>query len=319
MIGSLQSQYPQNTLVLNSPEDIPDGMIGARFYYYDPETYKRLYGDQVTQPTTESPQIPMSAPIGRTVSKPGIKTTLSMSDTASQVPKAKKPSAWSEKDIYGRNQTSNLSIGVAYGAQAAANTVQNVQQANVAQYNTDVDYWNQQGKWWFDKNAEFAPSFEDYAPNMPSAEKAVGGAGGAIGGGALKGAATGASIGAMTGNPVGIAVGAGVGALVGAIEGIFTLKAAQEADRKNLENSHNEYKKQLKEWTYSMNARLNQSKNTSEESQKGFIAQAGQLSISRKKEKAFTAEQKRQAILQSIMGSGDVAQSKRSANKARWS
>lgn len=311
-MGSLQSQY--NTMVLNGPEDIPDNMIGSRFYYYDTETYQRLYGDQVSQPSG----IPMSAPMGN-VSKSGMADTLSMAGTASKGPVVpKKPSAWSETDVYGRTRPSNMAIGVAYGAQAAADTVGNVQQANVAQYNTDVNYWNQQGKWWFDKNADFAPAFDDYAPDMPSAEKAVGGAGGAIGLGALKGAATGAAAGAMTGNPIGVAVGAGVGALVGAIEGIFTLGAAKEADKTNKRNAQNEYKKQLKEWTYGMNARLNQSRNQSENQQKAFISQAGQVSIGRKKEKALTAEQKRQAILQSIMGAGTVAQSKRAENQARW-
>ncbi|MBE3122207.1 MAG: hypothetical protein IMZ58_08395 [Thermoplasmata archaeon] len=301
-------------MVVNGPDGIPDYLIGSRFYYYDTETYNRLNGQSVYRPA-------MSAPIGSPVSAstPGQTNPLSMVGTATKSPVAPKQSAWSEKDVYGRTGPSNMAIGASMGAQGAAEVIGNVQKANVAQYNTDVEYWNQQGKWWFDKNADFAPSFEDYAPDMPSAQKAVGGAGGAIGGGALKGGLTGAGVGMMAGGPVGAAIGAGVGILVGAIEGMFTLGAAKEADRKNAKNAQNEYKKQLKEWTYAMNARLNERKNVSEAGQKGFISQAGQVAIGRKKEKALTAEQKRQAILQSIMGAGTVAQAKRQEKQARWS
>lgn len=307
--------FQQEPIVLNGYEDIPDYLIGSRFYFYTPEEYRK-YGVQ------SKPSIPMSAPIGNPiipqVNKSNIKTTMAAAGTAAKGPEVKS-NTWTEKDIYGRSRPTNMAIGTMMGFQAGADVVGGIQAANTAQYGADVDYWNQQGKWWFDKNADFAPSFEEYAPNMPSAEQAVGGAGGAIGAGALKGGLSGAAVGTMIAPGVGTAVGAGVGALVGAIEGMFALGAAKDEDRKNKRNAQNEYKKQLKEWTYAMNSRLNQRKNVSEAEQKSFIGQAGQLSISRKKEKASTAESRRQAILQSIMGAGTVAQTKKLTNQSRWS
>ena len=305
----------QNTwepLVWNSPEDVLNKYLGAQLPggVISSDEYKKYNA------------VPMSAKPGDTsttglrAGQGGMALSMARVDTAEQnlglaptstaaaSPTPKTPGAGA--------------IGAMYGAQAVNEMIGGVQQANLAQYNTDVNYWNQQGKWWFDKNADFAPTRSQYIGNMPSAVKATGGAAGTMGLGALKGAATGAATGAMIGGPVGAVIGGGVGALVGLVEGFFTNSAAKHADQQALDNANREYERQLKEWTYAMNSRLTQTRNAMDTSQRLFLAQSGQEAIGRKKEAGITAEHRRQQMIASIMGSGSVQQAERQRRMARW-
>jgi hypothetical protein len=157
--------------------------------------------------------------------------------------------------------TPNQSMALG-GVSAVSNMVGELSQAkkNLAtdEYLNDVNYWKEQGKMWFDKNSDYAPTFEEYAGNMPSAVDAL--KEGSITGSntadsAIGGATSGAIAGTAIAPGVGTAIGAVAGGVIGIIEGVMAEGAAEKRDSKEKERAYQEYKNKLKLWTFQKNAK----------------------------------------------------------------
>lgn len=231
-------------------------------------------------------------------------------------------------------------------ANAAVDQIGQVAQAkkNIAvdAYLNDVDYWNKQGKWWFDKNADYAPTFEEFnGSGAPSAVNAIR-EGSMTGNGILdstlggfgKGAATGASIGFAVGLPaggvgaipaaiIGGAIGAVVGTVGGLIIGIMEWSSAKKEDAKQKERAYNEYKKQLKEWTYHKNI-LNEKNRVSTMSaitqkQQGTEELGMQRRQAAKKESSAKNETLRNRMINVLSNLGGAKAQAQAQRQARWS
>ena len=272
-------------LLAQSSEQIPTNLIGARFpLITDPDKMPKL----------------------------GIKGTLASSGMANipsvnqQVPTQPAPTS----------PNAGLAKGIGAGAGFVSDAVQSVQNARMQDYSNQMQQ-TQQGMT-FDKNADYAPTFDEFAGDMPSAEQAVGGAGGAIGGGALKGAASGAAVGTSIAPGPGTAIGAGVGAIVGAIEGIFGWDSAKDTDAKNKAAALKEYERKLKEWTYNQNSRIAAKTGDDIGEEKKSIAQNAALGYQRKKEAAVTSEERRQMMIQTIMNVGNLKTQQQQQNASVW-
>jgi hypothetical protein len=115
------------------------------------------------------------------------------------------------------------------------------------QYNSDLDYWKAQGKYWMDPNADLMPDLMQATKDKPSMQDAYqksGGVAGDVGSSALKGAAAGG----VAFGAVGAGVGAVVGGISGAIKGIITLGSAKDADAEEQKRAWAEYEKTLQQW-----------------------------------------------------------------------
>jgi hypothetical protein len=211
-----------------------------------------------------------------------------------------------------------INMGIGMGAGAIGDIAGAEQNLNTNQYLTDLDYWKKQGKWWFDKNADYAPTFEEFAPDMPSAEDAAKkNIGWTIAGGAAKGAEVGAAFG-----PEGAGVGALAGGVIGTIEGIMSWKDGKAKDAKEKERAYNEYKQQLKEWTFAKN-----NKNRAEVSARteGILSEARAIGENKRvlaQQKESTdiqrAASRRSQLVDILQGAGSIKDARNKKMASRW-
>lgn len=220
--------------------------------------------------------------------------------------------------------------------------------ANLAQDTlaSDMRYWQEQGKYWFDKEQDVRPDIEKYLAEMPSSTGALV-EGTMTGGTWSNGSNTGKGVSAAMLDPVGFAVGAsgskkaefvwnktgegavsgamtggGVGAVVGAALGaimsLFTWSASESQDKKNKELARIEMEKRLKEWTINRNNRLlNQRKNTIAETEaKKSVYEAKKKA--EQSEKNAMAISRRDSIRKAFENAGTIAKNKRMERGRRW-
>jgi hypothetical protein len=310
-------KYPTNAIPMKGASEWPEKWTGSNIFIYDPDKYKTdpeyrkriLSFDTSTETTTDQSVAQpvggigtMQAPTSRVagVTERGMASTNTGIGAVTPT-KVEKP------------EITKTQIGVTAGLSAIGEFADSQKNLKTNEYLTDVDYWQKQGKWWFDKNADYAPTLAEYSGNMPSAIEAINPTMNVLGG-AAKGAATGMAI----GGPVGATVGAGVGALVGVVESIFGMSSAKKQDAKNKERTINEYNQQLKEWTYARNKRFSEERAVSVERQQAGIRAIGAASKEIKKEKAMNKEDRRQALIKSFLGAGLVGEKQRTSNIQRW-
>jgi hypothetical protein len=307
-------KYPTNAIPVKGAFEIPEKLIGSDFFFFDPDKfaadpeYKKKVMGFSTNTTAEQ-----SVPVG------GIGTMQAPTSRATGV---------TERGIEGTGTTpigvvtptktaktelTKTQIGVTAGLSAIGEFAGAQKNLATNEYLTDVDYWQKQGKWWFDKNADYAPSLAEYSGNMPSATEAINPAMNIVGG-----AATGAATGMAVGGPVGAAVGAGAGALIGVVESIFGMSSAKKQDAKNKERTLAEYQKQLTEWTYAKNKRYHDETVLKDTARREEIKGAVEAAIGKKKEKAMNKEDRRQALIKSFLGAGLVGEKQRTSNIQRW-
>lgn len=221
-----------------------------------------------------------------------------------------------------------INTGLAIG-QAVTDTVGAIAETKknlaVNEYIYDVNYWKSQGKDWFDPKVDSAPTFEEYMPNMPSANDALK-EGSLTGhpvaesaiGGAVSMGITGATIGTMAG-PVGTLIGGGIGALVGGvtgyIQGIMTWNSAKDMDAKNKQRAYDEYTTKLKQWTLQKNAQ-------NEVRRKEAIAleyKMREIGETKKKEEKQEKNESRAKIMAAIMNLGGFSAQKKAQRAGKWS
>lgn len=309
---STNIDYPWNAIPVKGYFDIPEKLIGSDFFFFNPDKYQsdETYRTAVTNMADSvKPKIggmgvaKQSAGVGAVV--PQTKER-SISQTPPQTSSSEVPPA--------ARDYSKAAIGTMAGASMVGDVANQMKQAGVNDYLMDVNYWNQQGKWWFDKNAEYAPTFEEYVGDMPSAKDAVSPVATTIGR-----TAQGAAAGTAIAPGVGTAIGAGVGALVGVVESIFSWDSAEEQDAKNKERALNEYKKQLKEWTYARNRRFADERARITGEYHNFIRGANEQAKAIKQQQAHRKEGRRQQMVDSFLSAGNVAKKKRAEKIAIFS
>lgn len=163
------------------------------------------------------------------------------------------------------------------------------------EYNTDVAKWQENGKYWFDKNANLKPDLQKYMESMPSSVESLkeGSWVTSLQDGSTDTAGEYASsvllnpAGFKTGNDTVSAIlnplnileqngwvdegqvnyiggkasegamsGGFVGAAIGIIDGIFSWNSSKAEDKKRKAEAQAEYELKLKEWTFARNKRL---------------------------------------------------------------
>lgn len=215
-------------------------------------------------------------------------------------------------------------VGEAVGEISQAN-------ANLArtEYENDLRYWQDQGKYWFDPNADIKPELDEYLDAMPSsveslmsgsmfipdglAEKLGDGALGAtayIHAKAGEGAAKGASMGGWW--------GALVGAAIGGISGAFSWGGAKREDKKMKERARKEYEKRLKEWTVNRNKRIVAQKNASYQKQLALRNKSKQEQEMKEQKKLGSAMDKRSRMEQVLQNAGSLSRKENLNRIQRW-
>lgn len=205
--------------------------------------------------------------------------------------------------------TSQVLGGIDQMVQAGGNMRRN-------EYENDLRYWQEQGKYWFDPNADIKPDLEQYLNMMPSALESRG-----VGGDVMNmvtQTAQGAATGAQMGGGWGALAGGGTGLLLGTFQTIFGRKAAREEDEKNRARAIAQYEKDLKEWT------VRRLKRQKAESEARYQKQKADREARRDKEKVEEFEkgqrvgQRRQQLAQVILSAGKLSEAGRRANMERW-
>lgn len=214
------------------------------------------------------------------------------------------------------------------------------------EFEKDLEYWKSQGKWWFDKNADYAPTFEEFTGEIPSATdslkdsmliKADGSAGSNIGGAFMNPMAiegVGSTADKILGKSEGFSAYVGdsamqgamssgfLGGIVGAIEGVMSWDSAQAADAKEKKRAYEEYKKQLKEWTIQKNKVNDQMKASATEDRLADIRKTAEIGYQRKEkekeQKKQSAAESRQAMIDALSSAGSFKASKRNERMNRW-
>lgn len=205
--------------------------------------------------------------------------------------------------------TTQIIGGIDSFSQAIGNTNRN-------EYENDLTYWKEQGKWWFDPDADTRPDLEQYLNAMPSSLESRSAGSEVLGIGSQT--ASGAAMGASMGGGVGAAIGAGVGGLIGTFQTIFGRRAARKEDEKNRERAKLAYEKALKEWTIKRLKRQAAQKEKRYEIQKAEREQRRQDNKNKDIVRAQTAGTRRQQIAQALMNAGNIKQAHQNKRMERW-
>lgn len=185
------------------------------------------------------------------------------------------------------------------------------------EYENDLRYWQEQGKYWFDPDADLRPDLEKYMSMMPSALESRGVLGDIAN--IATQTASGAATGAQAGGGYGALIGAGVGGLIGAFQTIFGRSSARKEDEKNDARARAMYEKDLKDWTIKRLKRQQAQREARYEKQKAERAAVRDKTKAEAIEKAQRINQKRQQIAQAIMSAGKLGEANRKARMERWS
>lgn len=239
-----------------------------------------------------------------------------------------------------QSDRSNLMEGLGTIANVGTSVAQQQAQANAnmaaSEYANDLNYWKDQGKYWFDPNAELMPDLEAYVGQMPSATDALKDS--TLLGGVSEDSTTaqillnpagvlgeqGTYVGekaidrAIEGFAVGGGWGAVAGAAVGVIEGLFNWSDAQEADKKAKARALAEYDRKVQEWVARRNKQIRE-QNKIMQTKRLDMQKNEQAAKARAKEKAALANQmKRAEFGQSVARAEKDAQANRSDFINQW-
>jgi hypothetical protein len=310
-------------LYATSPNDIPDGLIGADFNIFSKPQETAVVSAGKAMPKLNSAQDILSAKRNASAAAGGSSVAPNLLDTASGT--STQAGKTSFTPYQGFTQGQKTGIGV---AGMVSDTVGEIADAKknlaVDEYLMDLNYWKEQGKIWFDKDANYAPTFEEYAPDMPSAvdtlkEGSITGSN--VADSAIGGATTGAMAGAMLG-PVGAVVGGVAGGLVGLITGFMAGDAAENQDAKTKERAYNEYKAKLKTWTYSRNLKNQQDRISKEDetTEKSKAIVAGNKRLKKEKLEKISASKNanRNRMVEVLSKMGSAGNQAAQQRKARW-
>jgi hypothetical protein len=197
------------------------------------------------------------------------------------------------------------------------------------EYNSDVAKWEEQGKYWFDKNANLKPDLDKYMDAMPSSLEAIkdsslssslfDGSSDVVEGIGYFGekAVTGAVAGAAGGW-----AGAAVGAVVGVVEGIFSWNSSKNEDKKRKKQAQSEYEQKLKEWTYNRNKRLSDNKTARNkeigEKKTAYVNKRADDKKTKTAEKTTNIATARNNMINTMLSAGSVSSANRTSRLQRW-
>lgn len=211
----------------------------------------------------------------------------------------------------------------------------------------DLQRWKEDGKWWFDPDADVDQQLNEYLSEMPTATGAleegllIGGihnenevagyflnpiAAIATKAGADPNMASYVSeqggYGALEGFASSGWIGAIVGGLVGTLKGVFGWEAAVEEDKEARKRARTEYERRMKMWQAARTRRINEQQLAyeSKRKQEGIIRRAG-LEVKqerKKKERLATAKEQRKAIINALTRAEKAGSSLRTARLGRW-
>lgn len=211
--------------------------------------------------------------------------------------------------VIGSPVTNQVIGGIDSMVQAGNNMARN-------EYESDLTYWKEQGKWWFDPDADVRPDLDSYLDQMPSALESRG-VGREVMGIATQ-TASGAATGAQIGGGWGALIGAGAGGLIGTLQTVFGRSSARKEDKKNEARATLAYERALKEWTTRRNRRQRAQTEARYEKQKAEREAKKNEKKTDSIIKAQNAGTRRQQIANAIMAAGSTSAAHRNKRMERW-